>query len=122
MSQKALVVDDSRIMRKIIRKVLASVGIDEVVEAADGNEGLQVFQSESPDLVLMDWNMPDRTGVELVRDIRAIDRATPLIMVTTEGEERRICEAFDAGVSEYLVKPFDSKDLQRTLDLVMASH
>ncbi len=115
MSNKVLVVDDSGTMRKIITRSLNAVGFNDVVEAADGNEGLAAFQQDSFQLVMTDWNMPNKSGLELTRDIRATGSKVPILMVTTEGEKTRVIEAIQAGISGYLIKPFSADALREKL-------
>ncbi len=113
---KVLVVDDSATMRKIIIRALTAIGINDTAQAGDGVEALQLFQQDSFDLVLTDWNMPNKTGIELVRDIRAAGSSTPVVMITTEAEKARVLEAIQAGISDYLVKPFTPDALQQKLE------
>ncbi len=113
---KVLLADDSSTMRKIILRSLNAVGYSDVTEAADGEEALQVFGQEQFDLVLTDWNMPKKTGLELIRDIRQSNTTVPIIMITTEAEKTRVLEAVQAGVSDYLVKPFDAETLRAKLE------
>lgn len=113
---KVLVVDDSGTMRKIITRALNAVGYNDVVEAGDGVEGLAAFQAGMIDLVMTDWNMPNKNGLELTRDIRAINADVPIFMVTTEAEKGRVLEAIQAGVTDYLVKPFSAESLREKLD------
>jgi len=104
---KILLVDDSKTMRNIWKKVITTIDNSEAVEAADGVEGLEAFKSQGPfDLALVDWNMPNMNGLELVAKIRENDKTTPIIMVTTEAEKPRIIEAIKAGVNNYVIKPF----------------
>ena len=105
---RALVVDDSRAIRTVLRKMLVATGFD-VVEAGHGREALDVLAAEPRlDLALVDWNMPEMTGIELVRAVRAVPSYANLriCMVTTETEMERMVEAFEAGADEYLMKPF----------------
>ena len=113
---KVLVADDSGTMRKIIIRSLNAVGIQDVVEAVDGQEAFTKFQSEIFDLVLTDWNMPNKNGLDLVKDIRNEKSTVPVVMITTEGEKSRELEAIQAGVSDYLLKPFTSDTLREKLD------
>jgi two-component system chemotaxis response regulator CheY len=113
---KVLVVDDSGTMRKIIARALTSVGFTEIVEAADGNEGLTAFQQQAFDLVMTDWNMPVKSGIELTRDIRTLGSSVPIFMVTTEGEKGRVLEAIRAGITDYMTKPFTADALREKLD------
>ena len=115
MSEKVLVVDDSGTMRKIIIRALNAVGYSDVVEAADGVEGLAAFTKDTFRLVLTDWNMPNKSGLDLAREIRALGSSVPIFMVTTEGEKSRVLEAISAGVTNYLVKPFTAEVLREKL-------
>ncbi len=114
---RALVVDDSRVMRSILRRTLLKEGLD-VVEAGDGDEALARLDEPGRfDLMLVDWNMPGVNGLELVRRVRADPRhaATPMMMVTSEVEAEPIREALDAGANDYLMKPFTEDDLRGKL-------
>jgi two-component system chemotaxis response regulator CheY len=117
---KILVADDSGTMRKIIIRSLNAVGVSDIVEAADGNEAFDQFQREPVDAVLTDWNMPGRTGLELLKAIRAINKSIPVILITTEAEKTRVLEAVQAGVSDYLVKPFEAEALRAKLSKFVA--
>jgi two-component system chemotaxis response regulator CheY len=116
MGTRVLVADDSSTMRRIIVRSLRAVGVTETAEAADGSEALAAFQPGEFDMVLTDWNMPGKTGLEVVREIRAQDTSVPIIMVTTEAERGRVIEAIQAGVSDYLVKPFTADMLREKLE------
>jgi two-component system, chemotaxis family, chemotaxis protein CheY len=109
---KILIVDDSKLMRNAIRKQVTEL-IPNVAceEAGDGVEGLKALKAGGYDVALVDWNMPNKTGIEMVREVRAFDRKTILIMVTTEAEKARVVEAIKAGVNNYVVKPFDTMQL-----------
>lgn len=111
-----LVVDDSGVMRKIIVRSLNAVGVTEVVEAGDGQEAFEKFQAESFELVLTDWNMPVRNGLELVKDIRGSGSKVPIMMVTTEAQKSQVITAIQAGVTDYLTKPFENETLRKKLD------
>ncbi len=115
MGARVLVADDSSTMRKIILRSLEAVGVTETAEAADGDEAVALFKPGDFDMVLTDWNMPGKTGLEVVSEIRAQDGEIPIIMVTTEAEKRRVVQAIQAGVSDYLVKPFTADTLREKL-------
>lgn len=117
---KILLVDDSRTIRNIQKIVLGQLGHSDVVEAADGVEALAQIAAQRPDLVLIDWNMPNMDGITLVRKIRESDKKLPLIMCTTEAEKSRVIEAIKAGVNGYLVKPFASETLAEKINATMA--
>ncbi|MEM6688038.1 MAG: response regulator [Planctomycetota bacterium] len=117
---KVLLAEDSGVMRKIIARSLASLWVDEVVEAEDGQLALTAFQESGPfDLVLTDWNMPNMNGLELIQAIRATGSKVPIMMVTTEAEKEKVLQALQAGVNDYLVKPFDQEMLRMKLQRVM---
>jgi len=113
---KVLVVDDSKVMRGIIRKMLGA-GDAEVLEAADGRQALEVLAAGPVDCIISDWNMPRMKGIDLLRRVRG-DCAlagTPFIMVTAEALAVNIAEADAAKVSSYLTKPFTVEDLWRAI-------
>lgn len=115
MSLRVLVADDSSTMRKIIIRSLLAVGAEGATEAADGAEAVAKFKPGEFDLVLTDWNMPGKTGLEVVKEIRAADPEVKIMMVTTEAEKTRVVQAIEAGVSDYLVKPFTADVLREKL-------
>ncbi len=117
---KVLVVDDSGIMRKIIIRSLNACGVSDVVEAADGREGLEAFGTNPVDIVLTDWNMPEMNGLELLQAIRATGSTVPIIMITTEGEKESVIQAIQAGVTDYLCKPFEQEELRDKLEKYVA--
>jgi len=117
---KALVVDDSRAMRRIIAKLLVDLGF-EVHEAATGVEALtQAQQLDELAVVLLDWNMPEMDGREVLERLRADAKTAdlPVMMVTTESEMEQVEVALNAGASEYLMKPFDRAALLEKLLLL----
>lgn len=114
---QVLVVDDSQIMRKIIMGALTKLGVNDIVEASNGQEAADLLaKANSIGLVLMDWNMPVMTGIDAVRKIRGGGIKTPVVMVTTEAEKEKVVEAIKAGANDYLVKPFNHKDIQGKLE------
>jgi two-component system chemotaxis response regulator CheY len=114
---RVLLADDSGTMRTIIRRSLESLGVTGAVEAADGLQAIELFKAgKGFDLILTDWNMPGKTGVDVAREIRALDPHVPIVMVTTEAEKSRVLEAIQAGVSDYLVKPFSTEALRKKLE------
>jgi two-component system chemotaxis response regulator CheY len=120
---RALVIDDSRAVRMIIRKILQELGM-EVVEAGNGREGVaRLRENPNVDVMLVDWNMPEMNGLEFiqsVRSLRAFDRSK-IVMVTTETEVSQMLKALEAGADEYVMKPFTRDVLiakLRMLDLL----
>jgi two-component system chemotaxis response regulator CheY len=119
---KVLVVDDSRAMRAILARMLREVGC-EVVEAGNGREALEVVREGGvPALLLVDWNMPEMNGLELVRALRGElgERDVPIMMVTTEIETAQVVRALAAGANEYLMKPFTRDGLMEKLRILGA--
>src|SRR4030067_974303 len=106
---KIMLVDDSRTIRNIQKNVLTQAGHTEISEAADGVEAMKLLGEDRPDLMLVDWNMPNMDGITLVRTVREKDKILPIIMVTTEAEKSRVIEAIKAGVNNYVVKPFTAE-------------
>jgi two-component system chemotaxis response regulator CheY len=103
-------------MRTIQKRCLDKLGITEVAEAADGVEALRVLETNLIDLVMTDWNMPNMDGLTLLKEIRNRNTKIPVFMITTEGERNRVVEAIQAGVSDYLVKPFTPDGLKQKLE------
>ncbi len=103
-----LVVDDSRVVRKVARRILEDLGF-EVAEAADGSEGLAWVRTAMPDVILLDWNMPVMNGLEFVRRLRKEPEGDKprVVFCSVENDLDRIREALDEGADEYIMKPFD---------------
>lgn len=112
-----LVVDDFATMRRIIRNLLKELGHSNVDEAEDGVNALQKLRSEPFDFVVSDWNMPNMTGIDLLRNIRADEqlKGLPVLMVTAEAKKENIIAAAQAGASGYVVKPFTAATLDEKL-------
>src|SRR5262245_10468963 len=115
---KVLVVDDYSTMRRIIRNLLTQIGYTEIDEAADGNEALAKLRQVHYGLIISDWNMEPMTGYDLLKQVRADDKlkATPFIMVTAESKTDNVVAAKQAGVDNYIVKPFNAATLQQKIN------
>ncbi len=117
---RVMIVDDSKTMRNIQRNVLTKLGYTELEEACDGQDALSKAGAFKPELILLDWNMPNMDGLTFLKTYRGQGHETPIIMVTTESEKPRVVEAIKAGVDNYLVKPFTpdglSGRIKETLD------
>ena len=113
-----LVVDDSRVVRKVARRILEDLGF-EVAEAGDGAEALAWTRTAMPDAVLLDWNMPTMNGITFLRRLRQEPGGTKprVIFCSAEGDLDRIREALDGGADEYIMKPFDGDIVASKLTL-----
>lgn len=121
---KILVVDDFPTMRRIVKTLLKQCGFTNFTEAEDGEKGWATIQMHGDfQLVVSDWNMPNMTGLELLKTVRADERFKhlPFLMVTAEAEKENIIEAVKAGVSNYIVKPFTGVTLKEKLQKIDAS-
>ncbi|WP_026224336.1 chemotaxis response regulator CheY [Methyloversatilis thermotolerans] len=117
---KFLVVDDFSTMRRIVRNLLKELGFTNVDEAEDGAIALQKLKAGDFDFVVTDWNMPNMTGIELLRAIRADAalKALPVLMITAEAKKENIIEAAQAGASGYIVKPFTAGTLSEKMSKI----
>ncbi len=108
-----LIVDDSRVIRKVARRILEDMGFS-VQEAGDGLEALQACRRAMPDAILLDWTMPVMTGIDFIKQLRLEPKgdAPKVVFCTTENDVERIAEAIKAGADEYMMKPFDGDILQ----------
>ncbi len=121
LNQHILIVDDSKIMRKIINDFLQRMGLTVIIEAANGKEALRVIADKDIDLVISDWSMQGMTGFDILKTIRQDiqDRKLPFIMITAEGQLFHVLKAFRAGVDQYLIKPFDFKQFEYVLKKIL---
>jgi len=119
-NRRTLVVDDSRVIRTIVGRTLQELGF-KIEEASNGQEGLKLLQQGAlPAMIMVDWNMPEMSGLEMVRAIRtnAAWNDVRLIMITSENEAERVQEALEAGADEYIMKPFSKDMIQEKLLLL----
>ncbi len=117
---RALVVDDSAVMRKVLIGALGRAEIVDVDQAADGAEAVKAANETEYGLILMDWNMPTMLGIDAVRAIRSAGKTMPIIMVTTEAEKARVIDALKAGANNYVIKPFEPATLVAKIQEVLA--
>ena len=112
-SMRVLVVDDFSTMRRIIKNILQQLGFTNIVEADDGTGAWDILTKDQIDFIISDWNMPQMTGIELLRKVRASEEFAdlPFLMVTAEAQQENIIEAVQAKVSNYIVKPFTAETL-----------
>ncbi|MBW1697434.1 MAG: response regulator [Deltaproteobacteria bacterium] len=117
LSMNVLIVDDFATMRKILRNILKQVGFTKIIEADDGTTAFDILNKQKIDLIICDWNMPKMTGLELLKKVRASGmlKDIPFIMVTAEAQKKNVIDAVQAGVSNYIVKPFTVEQLSEKL-------
>ena len=118
-----LIVDDSPTMRRIVLNALNGFGVANVVEAVDGRDGAEKILTHNPDFVITDWNMPNMTGLDLVKWMRAnaVTQNLPVLMVTTRDNKEDVVEAVKAKVNNYIVKPFTPNGLREKIESILSS-
>lgn len=116
-----LVVDDFESMRRIVKGTLKSIGFSNFIEAGDGAIALKKLEKQKVDLIISDWIMPNMNGLDFLKAVRASDKFKniPFIMVTAEGQKGNVLEAINAGVNNYIVKPFTPETLSTKLKKVL---
>ena len=119
-NMKILVVDDMSTMRRIVKNILKQLGFSNMEEAENGQEALQKLRADTYGFVVSDWNMPVMPGIELLRAIRADDKLKhiPVLMVTAEAQKENLIEAIQAGVNNYVVKPFTAETMQEKINKI----
>ncbi|MGB5948935.1 MAG: response regulator [Parvibaculum sp.] len=121
MGMPILIVDDYRTMLRIVRNLLSKLGFTDIDEASDGSQALAMMKARNYGLVISDWNMQPMTGFELLKTVRADEglKATPFIMVTAESKVENVVAARQAGVNNYIIKPFSAAVLKAKLKAVL---
>ena len=119
-----LVVDDFSTMRRIVSGLLRQCGASRILEAEDGVQALRIVESKPVDFVISDWNMPNMTGLDLLKALRAHSKFSrmPFLLITAEGKKENIVEAAQAGADGYIVKPFTQDILQEKLTRILVKH
>ena len=117
LNMKVLVVDDFATMRRIVKNVLKQLGFSDILEADDGATALDVIKENKIDLIVSDWNMPKMTGLDLLKTVRENEstKEIPFLMVTAEAQKENVLQAVQAGVSNYIVKPFTADGVKEKL-------
>jgi len=120
---KVLVVDDFSTMRRILKNILKQIGYSDIEEAEDGNSALARLRQGGYGLVVSDWNMPNMTGLDLLKAIRADNALNnmPVLMVTAEAKKENVMDAIKAGVNNYVVKPFTADVLKEKIEKIFDS-
>jgi len=123
MNMSILIVDDYKTMLRIIRNLLKQLGFNNVDEATDGSSALHKLREKGYGLVISDWNMEPMTGIQLLREVRADTRLKemPFIMITAESKSENVVAAKEAGVSNYIVKPFNAATLKQKLTSIIGN-
>jgi two-component system chemotaxis response regulator CheY len=106
MSKRVLITDDAAFMREMLREILTDGGYEVVAEAADGDETLARFREHQPDVITLDIVMPGKSGLDVLREITALDPSACIVMCSALGQEALVMEALEAGAKEYIIKPF----------------
>jgi CheY-like chemotaxis protein len=119
-SMRILVVDDNTAALQLIKSMLQDLGLPQVFLAKDGKEALDFmgFCNETTDLVLCDWNMPRMTGLELLKQVRAVNPDLPFLMITGTADLQSVMEAKGSGVTGYIKKPFSADELRKKLNVI----
>lgn len=119
-NMKILVVDDMSTMRRIVKNILKQLGFANMDEAENGQEALQKLRADTFGFVVSDWNMPVMPGIEMLRAIRADEKLKhiPVLMVTAEAQKENLIEAIQAGVNNYVVKPFTAETMQEKINKI----
>ncbi|MCS7212934.1 MAG: response regulator [Candidatus Calescibacterium sp.] len=117
---RILIVDDHEPMRKIIKNILRQIGLEDMDEAIDGRDAVKKMKEKNFDIVLLDWNMPGMTGLDVLKIIKSDQnlKNIPVIMVTAESSKEKIIEAVNFGVTDYIVKPFTAEVLKKKIEEV----
>ncbi|ULA63091.1 MAG: hypothetical protein LZF86_100089 [Nitrospira sp.] len=120
LNMKILVVDDMSTMRRIVKNILKQLGFSNMEEAENGQEALQKLRADTFGFVVSDWNMPVMPGIEMLRAIRADEKLKhiPVLMVTAEAQKENLIEAIQAGVNNYVVKPFTAETMQEKINKI----
>ncbi len=121
MNMKVLIVDDYKTMLRILRNLLKQLNFNNIEDATDGSMALQKLRQENFGMVISDWNMEPMTGIQLLREVRADDKLKhlPFIMITAESKSENVIAAKEAGVSNYIVKPFNAETLKTKIVSVL---
>ena len=120
LSMKILIVDDFATMRRIMKNILKQIGFSNILEADDGTTALEQLGKSSVDLIISDWNMPKMTGLDLLKEVRNTDglKDVPFLMVTAEAQKQNVIDAVQAGVTNYVVKPFTAEAISEKLEKI----
>ena len=119
MKGKILIVDDAAFMRMMIKDTLKKSGYESFLEASDGEQAVQMYKAEKPDLVLMDITMPNKNGLDALKEIKEIDLNANVVMCSAMGQESMVVEAIRSGAKDFIVKPFKADRVLKTVQSII---
>ena len=119
MAKKILLVDDAAFMRMMIKDVLSKNGYSDLFEAGDGQEAVQQYSEIKPDLVIMDITMPNKDGLEALKEIKGMDSGAKVIMCSAMGQEGMVVDAIKSGAKDFIVKPFKADRILQAVNKVL---
>ncbi len=119
MEKKILLVDDAAFMRMMIKDTLTKNGYENILEAGDGEQAIEQYKSEKPDLIIMDITMPNKTGIEALQEIKALDNTSKIVMCSAMGQESMVVEAIKLGAIDFIVKPFKPERIIQTVTKIL---
>lgn len=119
MEGKILIVDDAAFMRMMIKDTLKKNGYENLIEAADGELAVQAYKAEKPDLVIMDITMPNKNGLEALKEIKQMDPNAKIVMCSAMGQESMVVEAIRNGAKDFIVKPFKADRVLKTVQGIL---
>ena len=115
MDKKIMIVDDAAFMRMMIKDTLVKSGYENIIEAADGEIAVKSYKEEKPDLILMDITMPNKNGLEALKEIKEMDPSAKIVMCSAMGQESMVVEAIRNGAKDFIVKPFKAERVLKTV-------
>lgn len=119
MDKKILIVDDAAFMRMMIKDTLKKNGYENLLEASDGEQAVQAYKAEKPDLVIMDITMPNKNGLEALKEIKDMDPNAKIVMCSAMGQESMVVEAIRSGAKDFIVKPFKADRVLKTVQGIL---
>lgn len=119
MGKKIMLVDDAAFMRMMIKNTLVANGYTTIVEAGNGEEAVNLYKAELPDLVLMDITMPIKDGLEALKELKAIDKNIKIVMCSAMGQENMVLDALRLGAEDFIVKPFKPDRIMKTVNTIL---
>ena len=114
-----MIVDDSKLSRKVLRSILEDEGYAVIAEATDGEEGIAAYLQYKPDVVTMDITMPNMNGMEALKEILSMDKKAKVVMISAAGQQKKIIEALKIGAEKFITKPFEKEDVISCMDSLL---